>query len=89
MGGAKAELNLAALLARRQQIVGSTLRARSPDEKAAIVGAFEARFGSDLAQGRLRPVVDRVLPLEQVAEAHRLVKASEHFGKVVLRVRGG
>jgi len=89
MGGARTELNLGVLLARRLQVIGSTLRARPVQEKAAIVAAFLARFGEALAAGRLRPVVDRVLPLEQVAEAHRVVEASEHFGKVVLRVADG
>jgi putative PIG3 family NAD(P)H quinone oxidoreductase len=86
MGGAKAEIGLGPVLARRLQLIGSTLRARPASEKARIVAAFEARFGEALAEGRVRPVVDRVLPLERAAEAHRLVKASEHFGKVVLRV---
>ena len=89
MGGARAEINLGALLARRQHVIGSTLRARPVAEKAALVEAFRARFGPALASGRIHPVVDRVLPLEQVAEAHRVVKASEHFGKVVLRVARG
>lgn len=86
MGGAVAELNLGQLLMRRLQVMGSTLRARSPEEKAEIVSRFLARFGPALSQGRIRPVVDRVLPLESAAEAHRLIKASEHFGKVVLQV---
>jgi putative PIG3 family NAD(P)H quinone oxidoreductase len=86
MGGAKVEANLAVLLAKRLHVVGSTLRTRSVAEKAAIVAAFERRFGADLASGRVRPIVDRVLPLEQVAEAHRSMKASEHFGKIVLKV---
>ncbi len=86
MGGAKTEINLAALLARRLSVIGSTLRTRSTAEKAAIVGGFRARFGFDLETGALRPVVDRVLPLERAAEAHRLLEASTHFGKVVLRV---
>jgi putative PIG3 family NAD(P)H quinone oxidoreductase len=86
MGGAKVEANLAVLLARRLHVIGSTLRARPVEEKAAIVAAFERRFGADLDAGRVRPVVDRVLPLEQVAEAHRSMKASEHFGKIVLKV---
>lgn len=86
MGGAKSEVNLALLLARRLSVIGSTLRTRSPAEKAAIVSGFRARFGSDLESGNLRPVVDRVLPLARAAEAHRLLEASEHFGKVVLRV---
>ena len=48
--------------------------------------AFEARFGAALREGRLRPVVDRVLPLAKAAEAHRIVQSSVHFGKVVLQV---
>jgi putative PIG3 family NAD(P)H quinone oxidoreductase len=84
MGGASAELNLAALLARRLSLIGSTLRARPLDEKARLVAAFQARFGADLAAGRIRPVVDSVLPFARVAEAHRRVQASEHFGKLVL-----
>lgn len=89
MGGAKGELNLARLLTRRLHVIGSTLRARPVEEKAALVRAFEERFGRDLAEGRLRPVVDRVLPLEEAEEAHRVMQASEHFGKIVLRVRDG
>jgi NADPH:quinone reductase-like Zn-dependent oxidoreductase len=87
MGGAKTEIGLGPLLVRRLSVIGSTLRARPAAEKAALVAGFERRFGADLAAGRIRPVVDRVLPLEAVAEAHRAVKASEHFGKVVLGVR--
>lgn len=86
MGGAKAEIALGSLLTRRLSVIGSTLRTRPVEEKAALVAAFSARFGADLAAGRIRPIVDRVLPLEQVAEAHRAMKASEHFGKIVLRV---
>jgi len=86
MGGAKAELPMGSLLARRLQVIGSTLRARPVTEKAALVSAFQARFGALVEKGELRPVVDRVLPLAQAADAHRAMKASEHFGKIVLRV---
>jgi putative PIG3 family NAD(P)H quinone oxidoreductase len=86
MGGAQAEINLGQLLVRRLAIIGSTLRSRSAAEKAAIVAAFRARFGEALAAGRLVPVIDRVLPLREAAEAHRLMKESAHFGKIVLRV---
>src|SRR5438874_237506 len=86
MGGAAAELNLAQLLLRRLAVPGSTLRSRSNEDKAAIVEAFRARFGAALARGVLRPVVDRVLPIEPAAAAHRLMQASEHFGKIVLRI---
>jgi putative PIG3 family NAD(P)H quinone oxidoreductase len=86
MGGASGEVNLALMLTRRLAIIGSTLRGRPVEEKAAIVTAFRNRFGHSLATGRLRPIIDRVLPLEQAADAHRLMKSSEHFGKIVLKV---
>lgn len=86
MGGAKAELPMGALLSRRLQIIGSTLRTRRADQKAAIAKAFLARFGDDLSAGEIAPVVDRILPLADAAEAHRVMKASLHFGKIVLRV---
>jgi putative PIG3 family NAD(P)H quinone oxidoreductase len=84
MGGAKAELNLGALLMRRLSVIGSTLRTRSVAEKASLVSAFRARFGAELEAGRIRPVIDRVLPFSQAGDAHRLLQASDHFGKVVL-----
>jgi putative PIG3 family NAD(P)H quinone oxidoreductase len=86
MGGANSEISLGQLLMRRLQIIGSTLRARPLDEKAQIVAGFARRFGTDLAEGRIAPVVDRVLPLAEASEAHRILKRSEHFGKVVLSV---
>ena len=86
MGGAKAELNLAQLLVRRLAVIGSTLRGRSVEKKAAMVRAFRDRFGHSLAAGRLRPVIHATLPLADAAEAHRLMQSSAHFGKIVLRV---
>jgi NADPH2:quinone reductase len=87
MGGARADLNLGTLLVKRLSIIGSTLRARPVEEKAEIVRSFQKRFGEALGRGRLRPIVDRVLPLADAQAAHDRVEASEHFGKVVLRVR--
>jgi putative PIG3 family NAD(P)H quinone oxidoreductase len=86
MGGGHSEIDLAALLMQRQRVIGSALRTRPAEEKAAIVSAFVARFGPAIAAGRVSPVIDRVLPLEDAAEAHRIMKASQHFGKIVLRV---
>jgi putative PIG3 family NAD(P)H quinone oxidoreductase len=86
MGGEKtAEIDVTSLLSKRQQIIGSMLRGRSVDEKARIVEAFVARFGEDLRAGRIKPVIDSIFPIEQVAEAHRRMKG-DHFGKIVLRV---
>ena len=84
MGGSKAEIQLAALLGKRLQLIGSTLRARPPEEKRAIVAGFLEQFGKDLEAGRIGPVLDRVFPLAEVGEAHRLMESSQHFGKIVL-----
>jgi NADPH:quinone reductase-like Zn-dependent oxidoreductase len=86
IGGARAEIDLAALLMRRLHVIGSTLRARPAAEKGAIVRSFLTRFGEALQAGRIRPVIDRVLPLSEAPEAHRILRESAHFGKVVLRV---
>jgi len=86
MGGEKtATIDVTRLLGKRQQVIGSTLRARPVEEKRAIVAAFVERFGPALSDGRIKPVIDRVYELHEVAEAHRRV-ADDHFGKVVLRV---
>jgi putative PIG3 family NAD(P)H quinone oxidoreductase len=87
MGGAKAEISLGALLMRRLKVLGSTLRTRSNEQKAAIVRAFLERFGEDLAAGTIRPILHQVFSLEEAPDAHRMMKASSHFGKLVLRVR--
>ena len=86
MGGARGDLDLGRMLMRRLAVIGSTLRTRSVAEKAAIVDAFRDRFGHSLAAGRLRPIVHAVLPLARAGDGHRTMKASEHFGKIVLHV---
>jgi len=83
-GGATAELDLSLLMRKRLSITGSTLRARPIDEKGRIIEAFVRRFGPELVTGSIRPIVDRVLPLDEVAEAHRLLAAGKIFGKLVL-----
>ena len=87
MGGAKAEVPLGLLLTKRLQIIGSTLRTRSDQEKDELVAAFESRFGEAVAERRIRPIVDQVLPLAEAEEAHRIMQASEHFGKLILQIR--
>ncbi len=87
MGGAKAEISLATVMMRRLRLQGSTLRTRTPAEKRAIVSGFRAEFGDDLDAGKIRPVLHQVFPLAEASDAHRLLKASTHFGKVVLSVR--
>ena len=84
--GARGEIDLAAVMRRHLKIIGSTLRSRPVPEKAEIVRSFLGRFGDALEAGRLRPPIYRILPLAEAAEAHRIMQASEHFGKIMLRM---
>ncbi|MEU2303470.1 NAD(P)H-quinone oxidoreductase [Streptomyces misionensis] len=83
-GGAKAELNIGALLSKRAAVSATSLRARPLDEKAAIVAAVREHVWPLLAAGHVRPVVDRALPMPEAAQAHRVVEESGHVGKVLL-----
>ena len=85
-GGTKGELDLGALLGKRGSVHATSLRRRSAAEKAAIVAAVRAEVWPGIERGEVRPVIDRVLPLEQAAEAHRVLEGSSHIGKVVLSV---
>jgi NADPH:quinone reductase-like Zn-dependent oxidoreductase len=88
MGGRKGELDVGRVLANRLSILGSVLRPRPVEEKAAIIHAFDRDVMPYFAAGRIAPLIHRVYPLEQAAEAHRAMEAGEHFGKLVLRVTG-
>ncbi|MER5196490.1 NAD(P)H-quinone oxidoreductase [Streptomyces sp. NPDC002755] len=83
-GGIKAELNIGALLGKRAAISATSLRARPLEEKTAIVAAVREHVWPLLAAGQVRPVVDREVPMSDAAEAHRIVEASSHVGKVLL-----
>lgn len=85
MQGGRAEIDLAAVLRRHLRIFGSTLRTRPVAEKAEIVSAMLARFGAALEAGRLRPPIYKVVPAADAPAAHRMMQASEHFGKIILR----
>lgn len=86
MGGASVGISLAPILVKRLSILGSTLRSRSEVEKGRIVASFLDRFGEALEAGRIRPILHEVMPLARAADAHRRLQASEHFGKIVLRI---
>jgi putative PIG3 family NAD(P)H quinone oxidoreductase len=83
-GGPRAEIDLRTLMVKRASIRGTVLRARPHEEKARLARAFEEQVMPGFASGALRPVVDRVFGPSQAAEAHRLLEASETFGKVLL-----
>ena len=86
-GGRKGELDLGMLLGKAATVTAALLRPRSLAQKAAIVAATVAFVWPLIESGDVHPVIDRVLTLDEAAEAHRVVEASEHIGKVVLRVR--
>ena len=86
LAGAKVELDLSAVLVKRLTLTASTLRARPAGEKARLAAAIEARVWPWVAEGRVRPPVDRVFPLAEAAAAHAYLEAGEHVGKVVLTV---
>ena len=85
-GGPKAEIDLSRLLMKRAAVMASTLRARPVAEKTAIMAAVAEHVWPLVADGVVRPVVHASLPLDQVAEAHRIVEDGESIGKVVLTV---
>lgn len=84
LGGAAATLPLAPLLAKRASIRGTVLRSRPLEEKASLARTFATRALPLFATGKLRPIVDAVLPIADVREAHRRMEANETFGKLVL-----
>ncbi len=86
MGGPKSDINLALLMVKRQQILGSVLRSRPVAEKSAIIDRFTTQVMPYVANGSITPIISEVLPLEQAADAHRLMESSQHFGKIVLSV---
>jgi len=86
-GGRKGELDLGALLTKRASVTATSLRARPAAEKARIVAEVVANVWPGVADGSVRPVVDRVLRLSEAAAAHRLVEDGGHIGKVLLAVR--
>ena len=82
--GHLAQVDLSRLMRGRLTLTGSTLRARPADEKARLAEAVEATLWPWIADGRVRPIVDRVFPLEDAAAAHAHLEAGAHTGKVVL-----
>jgi len=74
------------MMMRRQTITGSTLRARSVADKAAIARSVGEKVWPLIEAGTVRPVIDRTFPLAEAAEAHRLMESSRHVGKILLMV---
>jgi len=87
LGGAVAEkVNLAPIMVKRLTITGSTLRPRTAEEKRAIRDDLLSQVWPLLDDGKLAPVIDTVVPFDEVGEAHRLMETSGHIGKIILRL---
>lgn len=86
LGGARAELDLSQVLRRRLTITGATLRPRSVAFKAAIARQLQARVWPLFESGQVKPVIYRVFPLEQAAQAHALMESGLHVGKIMLQI---
>ena len=85
-GGRRGELDLGALLTKRATVHAAGLRARPAAQKATVVAETVLAVWPLVEAGTVRPIIDRVLSLDDVVEAHRRVESSEHIGKVLLRV---
>jgi NADPH2:quinone reductase len=86
MGGPRAQLSLTPVLQRRLTIMGSTLRARTVEEKGALAREVETHIWPLLATGQIAPVIHRTFPLTAAADAHRLLESGAHIGKILLVV---
>jgi tumor protein p53-inducible protein 3 len=87
MGGALASVNFGRLLQKRQSLLGVVMRSRSTQEKIELTRAFARTCLPLFADGRLKPIVDSVFSLTDVARAHQRMEANENLGKIVLKVR--
>ena len=83
-GGSRAEIDLGVLQGKRASVHATTLRARPPQQKAAVVAAVREHVWPLIGTGQVQPVIDRELPMTQAPAAHRAMAASEHIGKIVL-----
>ncbi len=86
MGGAQANVNLGMLMGKRISMRGVTLRTRTLEEKLAVTRRFATGVLPLLANGKVKPVIDHVYPLEQIGEAHKAMGENRNFGKLIVRV---
>ncbi len=86
ISGIKAELNLALMMVKRQQIIGSVLRSRPVAEKGDIIAEFTRRALPKFADRSIVPIIEKVFPLVDVVAAHQMMEEDKHFGKIVLKI---
>jgi NADPH:quinone reductase len=86
LGGAQASFNIGQMMGKRISLFGCTLRSRSLEEKLAVTRRFATSVLPLLANGTVKPIIDEVYPLEQIADAHRAMEENRNFGKLILRI---
>jgi len=84
--GPKTELNIDAVMRKRLTISGSTLRPRTVEFKGQVARSLREKIWPLIESGRIKPEIYKTFPLEQAADAHRLMETSQHIGKIVLTV---
>ena len=85
-GGAQATIPIFEIMRRRLTLTGSTLRPRSVAFKTAVADELARTVWPHVADGKLKPVIDRVFPFDQAPDAHRLMESGDHVGKIVLEI---
>jgi NADPH2:quinone reductase len=88
LGGGRAEVNVEAMIRKRQTLCGSTLRPQTPQEKGLIAADLRDQVWPLIEAGKLRPVINSVYPLARACDAHADLEAGAHIGKIVLTVGG-
>jgi len=86
ISGIKAELNLALMMVKRQQIIGSVLRSRPVAEKGDIIAEFTRRALPKFADRTIVPIIEKVFTIDEIVQAHQMMEEDKHFGKIVLKV---
>jgi putative PIG3 family NAD(P)H quinone oxidoreductase len=86
MESSKAEIDIGLIIGKQLTVTGSGLRPQTVEKKAGIAGILEQRVWPLFAEGKIRPVIDSLYRLEDVAEAHRRMESSAHIGKIILRM---
>ena len=86
MGGAETSINLALMLMKRLRIIGSTLRNQPISTKTRIMYILGEYLWPFLESGDIKPIIDTVIPIQEVDKAHKLMESNQTFGKVILKV---
>ncbi len=87
LGGAKVEANLSDIMRKRVRIIGTVLRGRSLAEKIDLTSKFQKQALPLFESGKIKPVIDRVFPLEHAADAHAYMEGNQNFGNIILRIQ--